>query len=52
MLMRSSGRRHIYLKECLSLPKLGGKFMANAIQADFKRVQFTPELLPADLMET
>lgn len=44
---------HILLEGLPGLAKtLAVNSLANAIQADFKRVQFTPDLLPADLIGT
>ena len=44
---------HILLEGLPGLAKtLAVNSLANAIQADFRRVQFTPDLLPADLIGT
>lgn len=44
---------HILLEGLPGLAKtLAVNSLANAVQADFKRVQFTPDLLPADLIGT
>ena len=47
------GNGHILLEGLPGLAKtLAVNSLANAIRADFKRVQFTPDLLPADLVGT
>jgi len=44
---------HLLLEGVPGLAKtLGVKTLAQLIQGDFKRIQFTPDLLPADLMGT
>ncbi len=46
-------RGHILIEGVPGLAKtLAVKTLAGAIQADFKRVQFTPDLLPADILGT
>ncbi|MBZ0186481.1 MAG: AAA family ATPase [Candidatus Obscuribacterales bacterium] len=41
---------HVLLKEVPGVGKtLLAKSLANSIQADFKRVQSTPDLLPSDI---
>ena len=53
MLVGLLGNGHILLEGLPGLAKtLAVNSLANAIQADFKRVQFTPDLLPADLIGT
>lgn len=53
MLIGLLGNGHILLEGLPGLAKtLAVNSLANAIQADFKRVQFTPDLLPADLIGT
>lgn len=47
------GNGHILLEGVPGLAKtLAIKSLASAIQADFNRIQFTPDLLPADLIGT
>src|SRR5574342_1344517 len=44
---------HILIEGVPGLAKtLAGKTLASAIQATFQRIQFTPDLLPADLVGT
>ncbi|MCK5160295.1 MAG: AAA family ATPase, partial [Candidatus Aureabacteria bacterium] len=44
---------HVLLEGVPGLAKtLSVSTLANAVQASFKRVQFTPDLLPADLIGT
>lgn len=46
-------RGHILIEGVPGLAKtLAVRTLAGAIQADFKRVQFTPDLLPADILGT
>jgi len=53
MLVGLLGNGHILLEGLPGLAKtLAVNSLANAVQADFKRVQFTPDLLPADLVGT
>lgn len=53
MLVGLLSNGHILLEGLPGLAKtLAVNSLANAIQADFKRVQFTPDLLPADLIGT
>lgn len=53
MLVGLLSNGHILLEGLPGLAKtLAVNSLANAIQADFKRVQFTPDLLPADLVGT
>jgi len=47
------GNGHILLEGVPGLAKtLAIKSLANVIKADFSRIQFTPDLLPADLLGT
>jgi len=53
MLMALTAGGHVLLEGVPGLAKtLAIKTMAEVIDADFKRVQFTPDLLPADLIGT
>jgi len=53
MLIGLLSNGHVLLEGLPGLAKtLSVNSLANAIQADFKRVQFTPDLLPADLIGT
>ena len=53
MLMALIAGGHVLLEGVPGLAKtLAVKTMAEVIDADFKRVQFTPDLLPADLIGT
>lgn len=53
MLVGLLSNGHVLLEGLPGLAKtLAVNSLANAIQADFKRVQFTPDLLPADLIGT
>ncbi len=53
MLIGLLSNGHVLLEGLPGLAKtLAVNSLANAIQADFKRVQFTPDLLPADLVGT
>ena len=53
MLMALVAGGHVLLEGVPGLAKtLAVKTMAEVIDADFKRVQFTPDLLPADLIGT
>jgi MoxR-like ATPase len=53
LLMGIFTKGHILIEGVPGLAKTSAvKALANTIQADFKRIQFTPDLLPADLLGT
>lgn len=53
LLMGLFTRGHILIEGVPGLAKTSAvKALADAIEADFKRIQFTPDLLPADLIGT
>jgi len=53
LLMGLFARGHILIEGVPGLAKTSAvKALASSVKADFKRIQFTPDLLPADLMGT